>query len=76
MRLPNNNFELLGMIGLSCSYPMVAEEGIEVGAVDVDLAANLGEGDDSLVAVVLPCLGRDAEQLSRGFGFQPFGVAV
>ena len=46
---------------------MAAEEGIEVGAVDVDFAANLGEGDDELVAIVLPCLGRDSGQLSRGF---------
>lgn len=55
---------------------MAAEIGVEVGAVDVDFAAYLREGDDALVAVVLPCLGRDSEQLSRGFGFQPFGVAV
>lgn len=36
---------------------VVAEVGIKVGAVDVDFAADLGEGDDALVAVVLPCLG-------------------
>ena len=46
---------------------MAAEVGIEVGAVDVDFAADLGERDDTLVAVVLPCFGRDSEQLSRGF---------
>lgn len=46
---------------------VAAEEGIEGGAVDVDFAANLGEGDDALVAIVLPCLGRDSGQLSRGF---------
>ena len=46
---------------------VAAELGIEVGAVDVDFAADLGEGDDALVAVVLPCFGRDSEQLSRGF---------
>lgn len=46
---------------------MAAEEGVEVGAVDVDFAADLGEGDDALVTVVLPCFGRDTEQLSRGF---------
>ena len=44
---------------------MAAEVGIEVGAVDVDFATDLGEGDDSLVAVVLPCFGRDSKQLSR-----------
>ena len=31
---------------------MRAEEGIEVGAVDVDFAAYLREGDEALVAVV------------------------
>ena len=40
---------------------MAAEESVEVGAVDVDFAADLGEGDDALVAIVLPCLGRDFE---------------
>lgn len=56
--------------------PMAADVGVDGGAVDVDFAADLGEGDDALVAVVLPCFGRDSEQFSRGFGFQPFGVAV
>ena len=37
------------------------EEGIEVGAVDVDFAADLREWDDALVPVVLPCLWRDTE---------------
>lgn len=55
---------------------VTVEVGAEVGAVDVDFAAYLGEGYDALVAVVLPCFGRDSEQFSRGFGFQPFGVAV
>ena len=55
---------------------VTTEVGIEVGAVDVDFAAYLGEWDDALVAVVLPCLGRDSEQFSRGFGFQPIGIAV
>lgn len=41
---------------------MAAEEGIEVGAVDVDFAADLGERYDALVAVVLPCLGRDSKR--------------
>ena len=40
---------------------MAAEIGIEVGAVDVDFAANLGEGDDALVTVVLPCFERDSK---------------
>lgn len=55
---------------------MAAEVGIEVGAVDVDFATDLGERDDALVAVILPCFERDSEQLSRGFGFQPFGITV
>ena len=55
---------------------MVTEEGVEVGAVDVDFAAYLGEGDDALVAVILPCFGRDSEQFPGGFGFQPLGAAV
>lgn len=38
---------------------VTVEVGIEVGAVDVDFAADLGEGDDALVAVVLPSLCRD-----------------
>lgn len=44
-----------------------AEVGVQVGAVDVNFAADWGEGDDALVAVVRPCFGRDSEQLSRGF---------
>ena len=55
---------------------MAAEVGVEVGAVDVDFAADLREGDYALVTVVLPCLGRDSEQFSGGIGFQPFGIAV
>ena len=46
---------------------VAAEVGVEIGAADVDLAADLREGDYALVTVVLPCLGRDSEQLSRGF---------
>ncbi len=45
-------------------YPMLAEESVEVGAVDVDFAADLGEGDEALVAVVLPRLGGDAKELA------------
>ena len=55
---------------------VTTEVGIEVGAVDVNFAADLGEGDDALVAVVLPCFGRDSEQFPGGFGFKPLGVTV
>ena len=44
---------------------MLAEKGVEVGAVDVDFAAYLREGDEALVAVVLPRLGGDAEEKAR-----------
>ena len=44
-----------------------SEEGVEVGAVDVDFAADLREGDDSLVAIVLPGLWRDSEDFPRVF---------
>lgn len=36
---------------------MAEEEIINIGLVDVDFAANLGEGDEALIAVVLPCFG-------------------
>ena len=55
---------------------MLAEEGVEVGAVDVDFAAYLREGDEALVAVVLPRLGGDAEELARSFGFYPFVAGI
>ena len=55
---------------------MLSEEGVEVGAVDVDFAADLGEGDEALVAIVLPCLWGDAEELAGCFGFYPFAVEV
>ncbi len=55
---------------------MRAEEGVDVGAVDVDFAAYLGEGDKALVSVVLPCLGGDAEELAGSFGFYPFAAGV
>lgn len=48
---------------------MHSEEGVEVGAVDVDFATDLGEGDEALVAVVLPCLWRYSKQLAGIFGF-------
>ena len=53
------------------AYPVLAEEGVEVGAVDVDFAAYLGEGDEALVAVVLPRLGGDAEDFADFVGFKP-----
>lgn len=55
---------------------MRAEEGVEVGAVDVDFAAYLREGDEVLVAVILPRLGGDAKELAGGFGFYPFAAGV
>ena len=68
LRLMTKTYENAGYRLPAISYDyallsdaMVTEEGVEVGAVDVDFAAYLGEGDDALVAVVLPCLGRDSE---------------
>ena len=55
---------------------MLTEESVEVGAVDVDFAAYLREGDEALVAVVLPRLGGYAEELSSSFGFYPFAAGV
>jgi len=55
---------------------MLAEEGVEVGAVDVDFAAYLREGDEVLVAVILPRLWGDAEELAGCFGFYPFAAGV
>ena len=58
------------------AYSVLAEEGVEVGAVDVDFAVYLREGDEALVAVVLPRLGGDAEEFSRFFGFEPVAVGA
>lgn len=55
---------------------MLAQEGVEVSAVDVDFATDLGERDEALVAVVLPCLWRYSKQLAGGFGFYPFAAGV
>ena len=41
----------------SRSDAVLAEESVEVGAVDVDFATYLREGDEALVAVILPRLG-------------------
>ena len=55
---------------------MFSEEGIEVGAVDVDFATYLREGDEALVAVILPCLGGDAKELAGIFGFDPLAAGI
>lgn len=55
---------------------MLSEEGVEVGAVDVDFAADLREGNYAFVAIVLPRLWGDAEELSSSFGFYPFAAGV
>lgn len=55
---------------------MLSEKGVKVGAVDVDFAADLGEGDEALVAVILPRLGGDAKELAGDFGFYPFAAGV
>lgn len=55
---------------------MRAEEGIEVGAADVDFAAYLGEGDEALVAVVLPRLGGDAEDFADFVGLKPVFAGI
>ena len=52
------------------------EEGVEVGAVDVDLTTYLQEGNEALVAVVLPRLGRYAKELAGLFGFYPFATGI
>ncbi len=57
-------------------YPMRAEEGVEVGAVDVDLTTYLREGDEALVAVVLPRFWGDVEELAGCFGFYPFATGI
>ena len=56
------------------SDAMPEEEIVNIGLVDVDFAANLGEGDETLVAIVLPCFWGDAEEFSRFFGFEPVAV--
>lgn len=55
---------------------MRAEEGIKVGTIDVDFAAYLREGDEALVAIVLPRLGRDAEKFAGFVGFYPFAAGI
>lgn len=55
---------------------MLAEEGVEVGAVDVDLAADLREGDEALVSVILPRLRRDAEDFADFVGLKPVFAGI
>lgn len=55
---------------------MLAQEDIEVGAVDVDFATDLREGDETLIAVVLPRLWGNTEQLAGFVGFNPFAIGV
>lgn len=55
---------------------MLSEESVEVGAVDVDFAADLREGNNALVAVVLPCLWRNAKDFPRIFGFNPLAFGI
>lgn len=71
-----HNQLLLGGLLFSRTDSMRAEEGIEVGAVDVDLASDLREGDEALVAVILPRLGGDAKEFAGCFGFYPFAAGV
>ena len=66
----------MGSLLFSRRDAMLTEEGVEVGAVDVDFATYLREGDEALVAVVLPCLWRYSKQLAGGFGFYPFAAGV
>lgn len=55
---------------------MPSQEGVEVSAVDVDFAADLREGNNALISVVLPRLWRNAKDLPRIFGFYPFAAGV
>lgn len=50
---------------------MLLKEFVNIGAVDVDFAADFGEGEEALVTVVLPSFRRDTEEISRIFGFEP-----
>lgn len=59
----------MGRLLFSRRYPVLSEEGVEVGAVNVDFAADLREGDEALVAVILPRLGGNAKEFAGCFGF-------
>jgi len=69
--LPSHFRRISVTVSLPSAYPMRAEEGVEVGAADVDFATYLGEGDEALVAVVLPRLGGYAEDFADFVGFKP-----
>lgn len=55
---------------------MLSEEGIKVGAVDIDFTTDLREGDEALVSVVLPRLGGESKQLAGFVGFYPIAIGV
>ena len=55
---------------------MPEEKVVNVGAVDVDFATYLREGDEALIAVVLPRLGGDAEKFAGFVGFYPFVAGI
>ena len=55
---------------------MLSEEGIKVGAVDIDFTADLREGNKALVAIVLPSLWRKSENLAGFVGFYPIVVGI
>lgn len=55
---------------------MLSEEGIEVSAVDVDFATDLGERNEALVAVVLPRLGGYAEDFADFVGLKPVFAGI
>lgn len=46
---------------------VLAEESIKVGAVDVDFATDLREGDEALVAVIPPHHKYDSRELFNDF---------
>ena len=58
-------------IELLLSNSMIVEEIVNIGLVDVDFATYLREGDEALIAVVLPRLGGDAEDFADFVGFKP-----
>ncbi len=66
----------MGRLLFSRRDAMLAEEGVEVGAVDVDFAAYLREGNEALVAVVLPRLGGYAEDFADFVGLKPVFAGI
>jgi len=63
-------------VSLPSTYSVLAQEGIEVGAVDVDFAAYLREGNEALVAVVLPRFGGNAEDFADFVGLKPVFAGI